>query len=266
MLKINNDLLETSYDTLRLLHHIINHDSICTHEIASILKNSKSERSNLRHFITLREFFLQELNIEVFERSSKGCYRIINKDTLHQALNLGDKKELMSYVHILKQVLPHYYATLDDEMKKSITKAEKDAELTYLFHNNPLEDFANSNILKTVEKAVKSKRKSTIRYRSFSFDNVKPLRIVFMEGNLYLACLSDDEQNNGFKFLRISMIENFDVSANEFNETEKVLDAREFLNEFQTPFSSFQTDYTKVIIKASPNVAHHFLQKKHLRS
>ena len=263
---MSKDIHETSYDTLKVLNYIINNDTICTADIGGILQSDKSERSNLRHFKTIRAFFKNELGIEVFERSGRGCYQIINKSTLQQALNLGDKKELLSYMQILKEVLPHYYETLDDNMKRKISRAEKDADLAYIFHNNPMEDFKNNHALKDVEKAVKLQRKVEFVYRDIIYKEVRPLNIIFMEGNLYLACVTEDEFNGGFKFLRIHLIEDFQMSGNEFNETEKVIEVRRFLQEFQTPFAVFQGKFRKVILKASSQVAKHFLQKKHLPS
>lgn len=266
MSKIFNDIHDTSYETLKLLNYIINHETICTNQVSSILKNDKSERSNLRHFKTLQAFFQNELGIGIFERTSRGCYQIVNKSTLEQALNLGDRKELLSYMQILKEILPHYYDTLDDEMKKSISRAEKDASLTYVFHNNPMEDFQNSDTLKLIEKSIEQKRRVDFLYNTLSYEDAKPLNIIFMEGNLYLACLTDDNINNGFKFLRVNGIENYLINMNEFNEVDKVLEARQFIAEFQTPFTKFQADYIQVIMIASPEIAKFFIQKKHLPS
>jgi predicted DNA-binding transcriptional regulator YafY len=263
---VNNDIYNTSYDTLKVLNYIIKNDTICTANIGTILKSDKSERSNMRHFKTIKAFFKNELDIEVFEQAGRGCYQIINKETLQQALNLGDKKELLSYMQILKEVLPHYYETLDDSMKRKISRAEKDADLVYIFHNNPMEDFKNNHALKDVEKAVKLRRKVEFVYRGITYKEVRPINIIFMEGNLYLACVTEDEFNGGFKFLRIHLIEEFKMSGNEFNETEKVTEVRRFLQDFQTPFAVFQGDFQKVVLKASPQKAKHFLQKKHLPS
>jgi len=263
---MTNDIHDTSYDTLKVLDYIINNDTICTSEIASILQNAKSERSNLRHFKTIQAFFKNELGIDVFERSGRGCYQVINKGTLQQALNLGDKKELLGYMQILKEILPHYYETLDENMKKKISRAEKDADLAYIFHNNPMEDFENNYALKLVEKAVKLQRKSELVYNGIIYKEVRPLNIIFMEGNLYFACITEDEFNGGFKFLRVHLIEDFTISGNEFNETEKVTKVRRFLQEFQTPFAVFQGEYKKVVLEASHQAVKHFLQKKHLPS
>lgn len=261
-----NNIHETSYETLKLLNYIVHNDMICTSHLSSILKNDKSERSNLRHFKTIQEFFKNEIGIEVFERTSRGCYRIINKQTLMQALNLGDKKELLSYIQILKEVVPHYYDKVDPQTKSRIEKAKKASDLVYLFHNNPIEDFANHELLKRIEKSIGDHRKSSLTYRQIEYKDIKPLKIVFMEGNLYLACLTNDEINSGFKFLRINLISDYTIDQHEFHETEKVLEARQFLTEFQTPFTSFQADYNRVLIDATEDIARYFIQKKHLPS
>lgn len=263
---MTSDYHETSYETLKLLNYIVHNDTICTNQISSILKNDKSERSNLRHFKTIQTFFQNEHGIEVFERTSRGCYQVVNKSTLQQALNLGDRKELLSYMQILKEILPHYYETLNDELKKSINRAEKDADLTYVFHNNPMEDFQNKDTLKLIEKSIEKKRRCNFKYNTLIYNDVKPLNIVFMEGNLYLACLTDDEINNGFKFLRVNEIEKYVVETNEFTEVEKVLEARQFIKEFQTPFTSFQADYIRVTLVASAEITKFFTKKKHLPS
>jgi len=262
----SKDIHKTSYDTLKLLNYIIEHDTICTKYIASILQKNKSKRSDTRHFDTIQTFFKRELDIDVFDREGRGCYRVINKDTLQQALNLGDKKELLSYMQILKEVLPHYYNTLDKKTREKIDKAEKDADLVYIFHNNPMEDFKNNEALKEVEKAVKLRRKVAFEYRGITYKEVRPLNIVFMEGNLYLACITEDEFNGGFKFLRIHLIRDLKISNSEYNETEKVLEVRRFLQDFQTPFAVFRGEYRRVVLKATPKAAEHFMQKKYLPS
>ncbi len=261
-----SEIFDTSHETLKLLNHIIHHDSICIKHLSTILKNNKSERSNLRHFKTIQSFFQRELNIEIFERTSRGCYQVINKKFLEQALNLGDRKELLSYIHILKEILPHYYETLDSTIQNRIKCAEKDTNFIYIFHNNPMEDFKKSNILILIEKAIKLKRKSTLLYKEQIYKDIKPLSIIFMEGNMYLACLTNDDANNGFKFLRINQIENFEIGVSEFHKSEKVVQAYQFLQEFQTPFASFDSKYHKVLIDARQEVAQYFLQKKHLPS
>jgi predicted DNA-binding transcriptional regulator YafY len=261
-----NDIHDTSLETLKLLKYLIENNSICTGQLNTILNNDKSERSNLRHFKTIQYFFKKEFDTDIFEKSSRGCYDVVNKDVLKQSLNFTDKKELLSYIKILKEILPNYYEKLDSELKKEIESSAKNSKDLYHFHNNPLEDFSNTHLLKDIEQSITKKRKVSFTYKNINYTDAKPLQVVFMEGNLYLAILTNEELNAGFKFLRINYIVKYKVSITEYNETVNISKAYEFLKEFQTPFAWFDSDYTKVKISISDYAKEFFKIKKHLPS
>ena len=231
-----NDIHDTSLETLKLLKYLIENNSICTSQLNTILNNEKSERSNLRHFKTIQYFFKKEFDIDIFEKSSRGCYEVINKEVLKQSLNFTDKKELLSYVKILKEILPNYYQKLDSDLKKEIeTNSQKSKEL-YHFHNNPLEDFSNNQLLKDIEQSITKKRKVNFTYKNISYIDIKPLQIVFMEGNLYLAILTNEELNSGFKFLRINYIQEYKTITEKIIEQERLIDSMSFLGHMQKNF------------------------------
>jgi len=230
------------------------------------LNNEKSERSNLRHFKTIQYFFKKEFEVDIFQKSSRGCYEIINKDILKHSLNFTDKKELLSYIKILKEILPNYYEKLDNDLKKEIESNSKDTKKLYHFHNNPLEDFSNKTLLKDIEQSITKKRKVNFLYKDINYTDTKPLQIVFMEGNLYLAILTDDELNNGFKFLRLSYIQEYNISSTEYNETASISKAYEFLSEFQTPFTWYDNEYLEVTLEVAQYAKDFFKLKKHLPS
>jgi predicted DNA-binding transcriptional regulator YafY len=261
-----NDIHDTSLETLKLLKYLIENNSICTSQLNTILNNDKSERSNLRQFKTIQYFFKKEFDVDIFEKSSRGCYEVINKEVLRQSLNFTDKKELLSYVKILKEILPNYYEKLDSDLKKEIeTSSQKSKEL-YHFHNNPLEDFSNNHLLKEIEQSITKKRKVNFTYKNINYTDAKPLQIVFMEGNLYLAILTNEELNSGFKFLRINYIQEYKAISAEYNETAAILKAYEFLKEFQTPFAWFDSEYKQVKISITEYAKEFFKLKKHLLS
>ncbi len=90
----DNDILNTAYYVLKLLDHIVRHNELCTKDIPNILGISKDNRSAFRHFKTIKAFFKQTKGIDVFEPVTRGCYRVVNKNVLRQALDLGDKKRV----------------------------------------------------------------------------------------------------------------------------------------------------------------------------
>ena len=77
-----NDIHDTSLETLKLLKYLIENNSIRTSQLNTILNNDKSERSNLRHFKTIQYFFKKEFDVEIFQKSSRGCYEVVNKEVL----------------------------------------------------------------------------------------------------------------------------------------------------------------------------------------
>ena len=87
-----------------------------------------------------------------------------------------------------------------------------------------------------------------------------------MEGNLYLAILTNEELNGGFKFLRINYIQEYKTLTIEYNDTATILKAYEFLKEFQTPFAWFDSDYKQVKISITEYAKEFFKLKKHLPS
>jgi predicted DNA-binding transcriptional regulator YafY len=206
------------------------------------------------------------LDVDIFEKSSRGCYEVVNKEVLRQYLNFTDKKELLSYVKILKEILPSYYEKLDSDLKKEIEISSQKSKELYHFLNNPLEDFSNNHLLKEIEQSITNKRKVNFAYKSMNYTDAKPLQIVFMEGNLYLAILTNEEINGGFKFLRINYIQEYKVLSTEYNETSTISKAYEFLKEFQTPFAWFDSDYKQVKISATVYAKEFFKLKKHLPS
>ncbi|MDZ7817219.1 MAG: hypothetical protein U5K55_00835 [Aliarcobacter sp.] len=69
--------------------------------------------------------------------------------------------------------------------------------------------FLKKDLIHDIKSAIKNKRYVNIRYfsdKEFIFEEAKILKIIFTDGNFYIATLTDDELNNGFKFLRLNFI------------------------------------------------------------
>ena len=89
------------------------------------------------------------------------------------------------------------------------------------------------------------------------------MKIIFAEGNFYIAKLTKEELNNGFKFLRLNFISDIKLYSNSFK---KDIEAEYFIKNFQTLFSSYKEKTYEVILKINPSVKRFFLQKKFLSS
>jgi hypothetical protein len=136
----------------------------------------------------------------------------------------------------------------------------------YILKESPFEELINFDLLSTLKNAILHKKIVDIFYfsdKKYRFLQAKPLKIVFAQNNWYLAVLTDDEINGGFKFLRINFIERII----EHSKTFKIpIEAKEFLRNFQTLFSGYVDDFYEVVVEIEPEIARHFKVKKFLPS
>lgn len=122
------------------------------------------------------------------------------------------------------------------------------------------------DLIHDIKSAIKNRRYVNIRYfsdREFIFEEVKILKIVYTEGNFYLATLTNDELNNGFKFLRLNFITQLELLKNSF---QRVIEAEIFLKNFQTIFSNYKIEPYEVVLEVDVSIKRFFKQKKFLSS
>lgn len=225
----------------------------------------KGEWKNKKRYLDTLDFFFKSYKQKnIFNLEKKGCYRVLNREKLRHFFNmLYDQDEFESKASVLSRFFPHDYEKI---------YPTKTSEQTILY-TNPLEDFSNHGFITHLNKAISTKSKVSIRYLSsthkqqITFYEMIPLRIVFIEGNLYLATLEECEANNGFKFLRISNIQSVKPLAKGFHHTQRVQQAIEFTtHRIQTPFTSYLSETFEVHLRVSPCVAGYFKKKKFLAS
>jgi hypothetical protein len=129
----------------------------------------------------------------------------------------------------------------------------------YLFFHTPFED------IKTLEKDANFKSlKNAVQRHEYrhiylkgdkKFLNIKPVKLIFSEGNWYIAYVDEKE----LRISRINFIEKVAyASKNTYrqSETKKYVDWLE--TKFQNPFSRYGQKCKKTILYAKPNIAHYF--------
>jgi len=85
-------------------------------------------------------------------------------------------------------------------------------------------------------------------YKSEKYENIIPLKMVFMENNWYLAGVTEFNNKDIVRFFRLNFIEEFEIKTNFAPRMikQKYLD---FLKEFQTPFTLYDVKFKKAKIK-----------------
>ena len=249
--------IKKSIAILKILEDLKKGKIICTQQYANYL--GVDIRSVQRYLEEISNFY----DIE-FIKPQRGCYSFPQiskiKEKIIDAKESEDFEKFTDILALLnKEVLD--FLDIDKNVIKKII-----SEDIFKIKENPVEKFLNIDIYKRIKRAIKHRKILDILYipdEKYEFKNVKPLKIIFAEGNWYLAALSDDNINNGFKFLRI----NFIKEIKEYSKTFKpVKEAEEFLENFQSLFSRYKVKPFEVILEIDNEVKRYFKVKKFLPS
>ena len=232
--------------------------------------------------ISLKSFALEnDINIRTAQRyiediedafpdnllKENDFYSFVSNSTLEKNILNFDKKEFEILIDLVSLLEFDISNKFDENTKKFVNKIQKQYSQSYMIKQNPFEKLSlKRDLLFDIKNAIKNSRYTKIVYESdkkYIFDEAKILKIIFAEGNFYIAILTKEELNNGFKFLRLNFISDIKLYSNSFK---KDIEAEYFIKNFQTLFSSYKEKTYEVILKINPSVKRFFLQKKFLSS
>ncbi len=242
---------------LKILEDLKKGRTICTVEYANYL--GVDRRSVQRYIEEIENFYGVE-----FVKPKRGCYYLPHISKIKEKIiDINESEDFEKFADILgvldKEVLK--FLGIEENIIKKIVDND-----VFVIKENPVEKFLKFDIYKKIKRAIKHKKILDIEYvpdEKYHFTNVKPLKIIFAEGNWYLAALNDDEINNGFKFLRINFIKDIKETSKTFKSSKEVL---EFLENFQSLFSRYKVKPFEVILEVDKEVKRYFKVKKFLPS
>ncbi len=225
------------------------------------LENDVNIRTAQRYIEDIEDVFSDNLLKE------NDLYGFVSNSTLEKNILNFDKKELEIFIDLASLLEFDISNKFDDNTKKFVNKIQKQYSQIYMIKQNPFEKFSlKRELLFDIKNAIKNNRYTKIVYESdkkYIFDEAKILKIIFAEGNFYVAILTKEVLNNGFKFLRLNFIADIKLYSNSFK---KDIEVEYFLKNFQTLFSSYKEKTYDVVIKINPSVKRFFLKKNFLPS
>ncbi|MDY0365869.1 MAG: WYL domain-containing transcriptional regulator [Arcobacteraceae bacterium] len=219
------------------------------------------ERTIQRYIEDLKEVF--DDNIKKIGKN----YHFIDTNFLSRSMLDFNKDELEKFIDLALMIDGKFIEKLDSKTAKYFKQLQKDFSKYYLI--KPIyseKPYQNEEVLRKVKQAIKYKQYSTIMYNSNQKEqipNAKIIKILYMEGNYYVATLTDDYRNNGFKLLRLSFIENIKLDSKTYH-TE--VEASEYIKNIQTLFSQYKKEPYEVVLQIDSSIKKHFKQKKFLPS
>ena len=246
-----------NFNVLRILEDLKKGRVICTKEYSKYL--DVSQRSIQRYIEEIESFYRIKLL-----KTKKGCYSYLQISNIKEKIiDIKENEDFEKFADILGVLNKEVLEFLDIDKKIVEKMVENDI---FLVKENPVENFLRIDIYKKLKQALKYKKIVDIEYfsnKEFYFENVKPLKIIFAEGNWYLAALSNDEINNGFKFLRVNFIKNIKEHSQSFQIDKEAI---KFLESFQTLFSKYKVEPFEIILEVDKEVSRFFKVKKFMPS
>jgi predicted DNA-binding transcriptional regulator YafY len=242
------------FNVLTILKRLKDNQEICTKNIAKEL--DVDVRTIQRYLKDISEFFDVELIT-----TKRGCYKFLSLENV--ILDEKASQEFDAFARILT-ALDEKVLEVFNVNKKLIRKIVK--EEIFFVKNSPIEEIKNFKFIKELIKAIKYSLVIDIEYEAeekYFFKELKPYKIVFTEGNWYLVVESNDDINNGVKFLRLSFIKSVYLSSKSFYKKKEIID---YIYSFQSLMSGYNKKKIKVEVKVDKKVARFFKVKKFLSS
>lgn len=204
----------------------------------------------------------------------RGCYILENEELANSffssEMNSLEYKKFFEFIILFSDKMLD--SITNERLKLYISKLREDKEQIYSIRMDAIEDLSNKDIMNELKKAIIRRRYIDLKIyeddnllsdnndKNEALTDVQPYRIVFTQGNWYLAIFDKNtEVNNGFRFLRIGKITNIDIKSNTFQKNQNI---EKFIENFQSIFSYFKKEPFDVVLKVSPEVSKFFIQKK----
>jgi hypothetical protein len=199
-------------------------------------------------------------NIVALNHNRKKAYKLIKPiDILNESFK--NSFELGFVFEMAKDITP--------DILEEWNKISKEEDKPYIFYNTPFEDIKvleKSAIFKRLLRAIKSRREINIFSKIGNYLNTKPLKILFSEGNWYVAHI--DKQS--LIITRIQFIESVELTANSTSyQSAKMQKYINWLHKkYQNPFSLHNCKPKVAKLYATSNIARYFKKdmKKFFRS
>jgi predicted DNA-binding transcriptional regulator YafY len=177
----------------------------------------------------------------------KNGYKLVdNFDAFIEAFKNIDEYDELFY--LAQESNPQLFKKLEYQLSK---------DQLYMFKNPIFERVKNEEIFNNLKTAIRSKeyRKIKLQYEDSSFE-VKPIRLVFVDNNWYLAYADSDDT---LQLVRVSFIESLRYATKNSYQKNSITKHLQNLNRnLQNSRTLFDKEQKTATIKATPLIAKYF--------
>ena len=150
----------------------------------------------------------------------------------------------------------------DPEVFKELEQFTSQSQHTYKFKNTPFEDvntLEQKDIFKKLKRAVENREYIKLKnmFSDDIYDNLKALKLLFIDNNWYLAFVDNEEK---LRLARISFIEKVDyatkINSYQLSSVEKQIDFLD--NDLQSAMTLYGVKTKTATLKATGFIARYF--------
>jgi len=182
---------------------------------------------------------------------------------LQQKQQSNDLKAFFEFISLFDDKL---LSVFDQKEFPMISQIRRETKVYYHILENPIETL-DKRFLPKIKEAIAGRRYVNLTFTEINprqLERVKPIKIVFAEGNWYLAAMTQNYKfNHGFKFIRINFITEFTLLPQTF---QREIEAEKFIETFQSLFQNYKKQSYEVRLRVDHTVARYFRVKKFLKS
>ena len=245
---------------LEMMENLSKKQTLCIQDLS--LHFETSTRTIQRDMKLLKAFFKEKLY-----QPKPECYILQDTDNLYSFIKNSAKPDnLKSFFEFMALFDDKLLSFFDQKEFPMIKEIRRESKVIYHILEKPIEELKNP-FLGQMKEAISMRRYVDVTLTEIDPKNlkmIKPLKIVFAEGNWYLAAITKNYQvNYGFKFFRINFITDFKLHAQTF---QREIEAQNFIENFQSLFQNYKTPNYEVTLCIDSVVSRYFKVKKHLKS
>ncbi len=249
---------------LDLLDRLNSGETLCTKALSQNYPYDDKPTPNAIKLVQRDMEYIREFLGDNLTSTSRGCYRLINKDFLASLMPTDSDtksfREFFEFLILFDDGILEHIAT---DKQSYIDKLKKETKSIYHIHTQPIEK-PSTEYMSLLKKAIKHKQYISVKFDDTLLKHIQPHRIVFAEGNWYLATFEPNcELNDGFKFLRINRIKGVEIDSSSYHSN---LDVESHILGFQSLFDNYKKPKYRVEILVSSQQAKYFRDKKWLKS
>jgi len=227
-------------------------------------EDSDKTRTNVRNSIkVIKEYFGDKL-----VNTRKGYHKLVDVPQSMRELYKSSPHEMLEIFEFISLFDAPKLEYFEKSEPALVEKIKKETKVLYQLFDAPFEHVEDSEKWKQIKKCVKGRRYASIVYKKnklLTYNNIKPIRIVFAKNNWYLAALltEDTEGEYDFTFFRLNNIMHVEVEVTSFNEEKGAVI---HLENMQSLFERYDIDRYDVVLLVDKEVSSYFKQKKYLKS